>query len=66
MSTQIPVHCISPLSHSEGVEEQETGQEDGQELACGHDGGKDQGTKGLDGVADEQGACRWWVIVCLL
>jgi len=42
------------------VQEQEAREEDGQELAGGHDGGEDERAKGLDRVADEECACVGW------
>ncbi len=38
----------------EGVGEEDAGEQDGQELARGHDGGKQQRAVGADGVRDEQ------------
>jgi len=47
----------SPLPKRQGVQEEEAWKQDWQKLASGHDCGKDEGTKSLDSVADEQSTC---------
>lgn len=58
LSIMRPRPCHPPLASRQRVQEQEAGQQDGQELAGSHDGGKNECTKGLDGVGNEQGTCR--------
>ena len=48
-----------PLPRGQGVGKEQAGEEDGDELACGHHGGEQQGAKGLDRVAAGREAGGW-------
>ena len=48
------MEAFLPLAGGEGVEEEDGGEQDGEELPGGHHGGKEEGAVASDGVRDEE------------